>query len=385
MTSILKGIGKIFVVFGVNLLVILILVAVLEMVLGVGRAWYHNHYLARQYVEDHRASLKNAFPNLDDYKLMALYKETRESSVQSYAPWVQFVGTDYSGDFVNASEGRRWVPDFSDWNNGKPSPKTLDVFFFGGSTMFGSGVSDNQTIPSYFRHMLGNRGTANVYNFGNPWYFSKQESVKFANLLMEGMIPDVAIFMDGLNDVMQKGATLEGAPFYTDALANVFQPSGWFPLLLRHSNIVRAAKMIGMHVPGQSVITGYKLPDDYTPDAAAQELVEKYMQTQALTQSLCEHYNIKCLFVWQPVPFYHYNNPDDSLSYQGSSQIFTMVYDRMKKIMANRDNMLFLGNLLENETGQPFVDGFHYSPAFSKKIAQQIHMSLTREGGSGGL
>jgi hypothetical protein len=44
----------------------------------------------------------------------------------------------------------------------------------------------------------------------------------------------------------------------------------------------------------------------------------------------------------------------------------------MEKSADSASNFFFLGNMLEHESGYPFVDGLHYSPSFSKKIVLQM-------------
>ena len=79
----------------------------------------------------------------------------------------------------------------------------FNVFVFGGSTTFGYGVTDNLTIPAALQFYLRESLTTdqiNVYNFGRAAYFSVVEAELFEVLLDDGVVPDLAIFIDGLND-----------------------------------------------------------------------------------------------------------------------------------------------------------------------------------------
>ncbi|HLO89868.1 MAG TPA: hypothetical protein VK172_01765 [Lentimicrobium sp.] len=74
------------------------------------------------------------------------------------------------------------------------------VWVFGGSTTFGQGVSDNETI-SAFLNMLD---TSNTYlNFGVHAYHQSNEIEKLLLLLKKGYKPKSVIFIDGLNDVIR--------------------------------------------------------------------------------------------------------------------------------------------------------------------------------------
>jgi hypothetical protein len=44
----------------------------------------------------------------------------------------------------------------------------------------------------------------------------------FLNMLIDGQSPKVAVFLDGLNDVIAEGATYSRAPFFAPAYEHVF-------------------------------------------------------------------------------------------------------------------------------------------------------------------
>ena len=74
---------------------------------------------------------------------------------------------------------------------------------FGGSTAFGIGVPDDQTVASHLQTQLGTARDGRevrVYNFGRGAYYSSQERALFERLIVAGYVPNLAIFLDGLND-----------------------------------------------------------------------------------------------------------------------------------------------------------------------------------------
>ena len=101
-----------------------------------------------------------------------------------------------------------------------PQSKNFNIFLFGGSTTFGYGVSDNQTIASYLQEYLTKNTDSNicVYNFGRGYYYLTQERILYEQLLTSGFVPDLAIFIDGLNDL----AFNNNEPFFTDRLRQLF-------------------------------------------------------------------------------------------------------------------------------------------------------------------
>jgi len=74
------------------------------------------------------------------------------------------------------------------------------TWVFGGSTVFGTGVTDDDTIPAHL-NQLGKKGNVFV-NFGTQASFQNNEIEKLLLLLKKGWRPKRVIFIDGLNDVV---------------------------------------------------------------------------------------------------------------------------------------------------------------------------------------
>ena len=130
---------------------------------------------------------------------MHLLKETWSRPFM-YEPFTQFKERPYRGNYVNIdNNGFRYTKNQGPW---PPQSQNINIFLFGGSTTFGYGVSDNQTIASYLQQYLNEKLGRNVrvYNFGRGFYYLSQERVLYEQLLTSGFVPDIAIFIDGLND-----------------------------------------------------------------------------------------------------------------------------------------------------------------------------------------
>jgi hypothetical protein len=80
----------------------------------------------------------------------------------------------------------------------------VDVWFFGGSTLYGAGQSDLATIPSALVERLDAQGIAiNATNFGHPAYAQWQQVQLLEAELSAGTraTPDLVVFYDGFNDL----------------------------------------------------------------------------------------------------------------------------------------------------------------------------------------
>ncbi len=158
--------------------------------------------------------LQRVYPHRTEDEIRQLLHESW-SRTYRYEPFTQFKEGEFSGRFVHVSE-----QGFRDTGHGLPWPPAADrlnVFVFGGSTTFGYGVSDGETIPARLQEALEpvcGEAIA-VYNLARSNYFSSQESVLFQRLLAQGVRPAMAVFVDGLNDF----AYTEDAPKFTRRLA----------------------------------------------------------------------------------------------------------------------------------------------------------------------
>ena len=70
------------------------------------------------------------------------------------------------------------------------------IWFFGGSTMWGTGSGNESTIPSYYSQRTGR----SVWNLGESGFLSFQELVELNKMLARGLIPRAVVFYDGVND-----------------------------------------------------------------------------------------------------------------------------------------------------------------------------------------
>ncbi len=86
---------------------------------------------------------------------------------------------------------------------------TVRLFFFGGSTMWGTDLRDNATIASIAAQQLAAaapKGVAvEITNFGETGYAFTQELIELELQLRSGNVPDVVLFYDGINDMAAAG------------------------------------------------------------------------------------------------------------------------------------------------------------------------------------
>lgn len=330
-------------------------------------------------LEKYEALLPLAYPHLDAGQIRSLMHETWNRRLE-FAPFVQFREPARSGQWVNVSAaGFR--------SNGTPQPwppsRTDDawiVFVFGGSTTFGYGVADNETIPARLQHHLSARTSraVEVYNFGTGFWYSSQERILFQHLLQQGHRPDLAIFIDGLNDLLNP----DDQPEFTDALAQSMQAprsaDAW-KHLLRNVPILRLSKRLAasraQDIPADTT--------DYSNTHVAEATIERYLACQSLIRASANAFETSVLFVWQPLPFHRYD-AKHHLFATAAKEFKPFLYAkygyaRMSERLALAPpppDFLDLSGIQEHLSENLYVDAVHYNALLCDLIAQHLADAL---------
>jgi hypothetical protein len=111
-----------------------------------------------------------------------------------YSPFMGWKTLPYQGEtlVIEQSGFRRVIPD-----NTNEAETIIKVGIFGGSTLWGEGASDEETIPSLIARQ---NPQYQVYNYGQLAYNSRQNLALLTNLYSSGDRLDIVIFYDGVND-----------------------------------------------------------------------------------------------------------------------------------------------------------------------------------------
>ena len=289
-----------------------------------------------------------------------LVQETMQSNRFVYEPWVQFRNADYAGKFVNVQHLTR-----KSWMDVYAPPKardTLDIYFLGGSTMFGFNVADSETIPSEFVKLYIGRAAdtgkaIRVFNFGIPYYYSYQELMLLSHLLYTGNRPDIIIQLDGLNDFWFIQSAYYRRPHFTYIIQDVFN----MDLETRRFHFKDTFDRMT------------KDPANVPAEVVNKQAVDHYFENIANTQRLANSFGSKAYFFCQPVPFYNYpNQQNDPVCDKDRNTRFDKIYPEVEIRGRLVPGFYFLGNMLQHEKKYPFVDGFHYSPDMNRRVAAEI-------------
>lgn len=290
-----------------------------------------------------------------------------EANKYTYEPWLMFRVSDYSSTYVNVKGFQRKSIPTEVINPG--AKDTIDIFFFGGSTMYGWNLSDAETIPSQvlsiYKRNYPSGKSVRIRNYGITYYYSKQELMLLSKLIFEGERPDIVIFMDGLNDFYPSRLLYYDRPYFAYAMQQVLDDK-MFEKSRR--TIVDSSEQFYTDIPGIPSSVYY------------QQLYDKYLSHVRHGTILANHVGAKSYFFCQPVPFFNYpNRKYDPIGHKGNMGRINFIYPQLRKQQDSLSNFVFLGDMLQHEKGFPFIDQLHYSPAFIKKIAENIFRTIEND------
>jgi hypothetical protein len=339
------------------------------------------------------SSLRAVYPGMDAEAISQLIHETW-SRPYAYEPFTQFKERPFHGRFVNVSEdGFRVSKDQGPW---PPDPGNYNVFLFGGSTTFGYGVPDDQTVASYLQDDLrrATSATVCVYNFGRSSYVLEQERVLFEELLLAGTVPDLALFIDGLNEF-----AFPFGPAETQRLQAVFDSKpdaldrwGWLESLpmtrLAHYSrrvAVSAASHRRRSDPRNTEPTAAFDDGKYHDPEVIAGVIARYLNNKKLTEAVARDYGTRAVFVWQPIPLYKYDLHHHLFATSDFGSNFFARYgyrymaDRMDEASV-QGNFLWCADIQENLAEPLYVDKVHYTARMSALVASTISDGLVGHG-----
>lgn len=267
-----------------------------------------------------------------------------------YAPFVEFKPAPDAKRFVNVLPGGfRQGREAGPW---PPLPSELVVFVFGGSTTFGFGLPDGETVVSRLEAKLAERfpgRKVRCYNFGRGYYFSSQERQLFESLLAEGATPQLAVFIDGLNEFVYH----DGMPEFTPAL-------------------------YAFTAPDRPPLTRAEITSDAERASAVARLIARYRQNLRLIEAVAQAHGVSPIFVGQPVPFLDFPMRPETYPFQSTfaeHRLAAWGYKNFKDAARAGqfgERFVWCGNAFANAGGVMYADSIHYNAAGAEELARCI-------------
>jgi len=305
--------------------------------------------------------------------------------------WKEHVGwwqRPHRGRYVTIDErGLRVTP-----GEDHAGPEAVRILCFGGSTMMGMGARDAQTIPAVLARRLVELGhRAAVVNMGQLGHNSTQETIALQQLLKRGERPDIALFYDGINEMVcaeQTGAAdrvmheaarrAEFNIFYTDRRADLVKAGllAAMPRTVRRLRELTGLPLRGPLPGGRFDLTSVDIP------ALAREVVEVYAANLRLIRLLASAYGFRPLFFWQPVITTKREKTADERFFESEftgnldarRRLFAAVIDERRRHseLAGAADAIDLSRLFDDRPDPVYIDLYHLSETGNAAVAEAM-------------
>lgn len=280
-----------------------------------------------------------------------------------FAPWVGMRERPVTSRFVNVNaHGIR--------SNGRPLGSISEIrdaiWFFGGSTTFGYGVTDEESIPAQLEKAIGHP----VMNFGVAAFFSAQENLQLVQFLRFGYRPSKVVFLDGINeacDVVDYEAKVD--PRF-EQLLDLYR---WDPKEIAKPVLYAASKLGDRVKTFMGIDRG--APDDDELTCASPEgprtLRTVHGQMLAEREVLCRLYALECTTFVQPFPGMHGRHDDPQSLPERTRSLYRDKFELLEESFRSA-GAIFVTDALDHHLAHAYLDSAHYSSAANKLIAHAI-------------
>jgi lysophospholipase L1-like esterase len=291
----------------------------------------------------------------------------------------------FSGQYINVDDQRRRVVP----NTHCDDPAALRVYTFGGSTLWGYGVPDGNTIPANLQALYQADGVnVCIVNYADFGFNSTQGLIQLLQLIQAGDIPDVALFYDGVNDVTAANRTsTAGAHFFQEQIAPVVNgglvghDESASPAPSPFAQWLRSTATYRLIVPERTVTPNYALPplsDDFVNDVA-----QIYLANVDMAQALAERYDFRLVAVLQPALPLSGRTPtaeEQGFLFQmpgGLNELFLAAYAQWSVAVSTRPYLHDLSRALDEETAYVmWIDFNHMSAWGNLAMADRLYRIL---------
>lgn len=328
------------------------------------------------------------YPGLPSDELNELLLETWGYGF-TFDPFSHFKEVPRKGKWVNVDpNGFRVSTNQGPW----PIAKTnFNIFVFGGSTTFNYGVKDSETICSRLQEALISRGLklARVYNFGRGDYYSSQERVLFEKLLLKGHHPNLAIFIDGLNEFTR----LEDEPKYTKEFTVLLErqnlkKTAWGLLNKNVNDFLQFVAYLPLTRAAAFILEKFgwrndsPLPSREIVENTVPQLIARFEGNRALIRAAAKVHNVKTLFILQPIPFFDYDLSFHPFIREKTSALEKLAVFSLERgystLHRTRQRDLLSLSAIQEDIKKPlYIDAVHYSAEMSQMLADKIAKHIT--------
>ncbi len=344
---------KVFSYIGINFMVLSALLVAIEIVIQFVYFSKNGYFIAFKPISQH-SELFETHPFLVVRPKASVKAEMHESVVTA---------------ITTTKEHTRWTgaPEEDD--------ELIRVAILGGSTTFGTGVTDEDSWPAQLQARLGDRYA--VINYGLPGFSTAENIIQMALVVPEKQ-PHIVIFYEGWNDIHNYHVNDLGADYYSHGM----QQAGHLGLDVHEKRYQLATTWMADKL--KTKLTGAGQPTLQVKDVPDPFVDKVYARNLSSLKALAENSGAFAVFIPQVL------NYPEFYGKEGSRHWSKHIKDNAMPALMDRFNTFVKGVCSPNEKGctvlsevldepwveQDFVDEGHFSKAGGVKmsaiVAEQI-------------
>jgi hypothetical protein len=243
--------------------------------------------------------------------------------------------------------------------------KRINVLCLGGSTTFGTGVTDEDTWPYILQQKLGEK--YNVLNLGVPGYSTLEALVQLITIVPE-LKPDIVIVYQGWNDMRSYHSKPKTPDYYWHGVKQetnleVAEHGLWNSLF-----VTKLAAKIKFYLRTDGIIEEQSFAE---PDLYIDSI---YVRNLNSIKLLCDHLKVKSVFIPQVINVDAFQH-----SKQKTNEWTPYILNKEVPVLMRRFNSL-MGTAIQQDKNTVVIDnildGHTWLPRHFKD-----YVHLSREGG----
>lgn len=288
------------------------------------------------------------------------------------------------GQCIEIRSGLNWDPrfGFASKKLNKECARKLFAAYPKSVVLLGGSAMENLQAPNYLT-------TIDSYAFGEDKTVASlnlaESGARHANMLFRflheviELRPAYVVFLDGFNEFnsVRYGGAPEDDFYWTAGVKDRVQN----PLKYFRDKLVEKSRLAQLIALKTGFINSARLPPSRVDTKSIEQAAEYYVKMRNYTQTMCEAYRIKCIFIIQPTALVE-NTPGASAKavirahqkeFKADTEIYRTGYDY---ILRKANGKVVDASHLFDGKDNVYLDVVHFNKVGSELIGKLIHSAV---------
>ena len=288
------------------------------------------------------------------------------------------------GKCIEIRSGLNWDPrfGFASKKLDKDCVRKLFTAHEKAVVLMGGSAMENNQAPNYLT-------TIDSYAFGNDTSFASlnlaESGARHSNMLIRflhevvELHPTYVVFLDGFNEFnsVRLGGDPEDDFYWTAGVKDRVQR----PFIYYRDKLLEKSRLLQALAVKTGFINSARVPRDFIDPKGVVQAAEYYVKMRAYTETMCEAYRIKCIFVVQPVALLD-NAPNEAAKKATVDHLKSFISDvgvykgGYEYIFSKAGTKVLDATRLFEGQDDIYIDVVHFNKRGSKLIGEFIHSAL---------